>query len=287
VTPLLKWAGGKARIVSQIRPWLPLEYGTYHEPFLGGGAMFFALAPTSARLNDLNGRLITCYRRVRDDVEGVLAALKDLAKDTSRSAYYAARDRFNRLTEPPLMRQLADDPPPDETETAALLLYLNRLCFNGLYRENAAGKFNVSFGRFKRPRVVFESRLRKASEALQDACLTAGDYTEALRRAAPGDFVYLDPPYDPVSATADFTGYCAAGFGPGDHRRLANACRELDARGVRFLVSNADTPQVRHNYIDNLVDTDFRVIPIRTPGRSLNRDGTKRAQHCREVLILN
>jgi DNA adenine methylase len=231
-TPFLKWAGGKTSLLPELVKHVPGLPRRYHEPFLGGGALFFAVAPRRAVLSDANGELIHCWRQVRDDVHAVLDAL---------AAHVYDRTRFEavRALNPSRL------PPADR---AARFIYLNKTCFNGLWRVNRAGRFNVPFGRYKNPTFHDPGLLLRASRALRGVQIHRAPFEIALQRAAPGDFVYLDPPYDPVSQTASFTTYTRNAFGWEDQERLAAECASLDERGVRFLLSNSATPRIRALY---------------------------------------
>lgn len=246
--PILKWAGGKRQLLDELYARFPASYGRYHEPFLGGGALFFDLEPADATVNDANPRLVNFYERVRDEPEALIERLEafddpdadpdpslPFAEETPRgrgveSYYYQQRARFNRRPYEGEFDPLAE---------AALLLYLNRTCYNGLYRENADGGFNVPVGRYANPDWVQRDRIRRASDVLANATIRNGDFAYVLDAAAPGDLVYFDPPYEPMSATASFNEYSAEGFDREDQRRLLDVAGELDEAGVRVVVSNS------------------------------------------------
>lgn len=246
--PILKWAGGKRQLLDELYARFPRSYGRYHEPFVGGGALFFDLEPPDATVNDANPRLINFYERVRDEPEALierLAAFDDpdadpdpslpFSEETHRgrdveSYYYQQRARFNRR---PYEGEF------DPLEEAALLLYLNRTCYNGLYRENADGGFNVPVGRYANPDWVQRDRIRRASDVLGNATVRNDDFAYVLDVAAAGDLVYFDPPYEPMSATASFNEYGAEGFDREDQRRLLDVAGELDEAGVRVVLSNS------------------------------------------------
>jgi len=234
--PFLKWAGGKRQIVARILDVAPACIDTYYEPFVGGGAVFFALAGQGrfgrAVLADANAELVQCYQAVRDDVEAVIEALAPYRYD--QAFYYRVRERDPaRLTRP---------------ARAARLIYLNRCGFNGLYRVNSKGRFNVPFGRYRNPVICNPAKLRAASVSLRRAEIVCGDFARTLDAAGPRDFVYLDPPYVPLSATSSFTRYEQGDFGLGDQRRLASVLRELGTRGVPALLSNSDCALTRQLY---------------------------------------
>lgn len=232
--PFLKWAGGKSRLIPSYAPYLPKRetIRRYIEPFIGSAALFFHLRPPRARLSDCNHKLIEVYQVVRDDVEGLIRALQPHQND--KDYYYRVRAQ-----EP---RDLGT------VERAARIIYMNKTCYNGLYRENQMGEFNVPFGRYKRPRICDEERLRAASRALQGVELCTADFADAVADAGEGDFVYFDPPYVPLNATSSFTSYSRFGFDDLDHRRLADTVFELTARGCRVMLSNSSAPLVYELY---------------------------------------
>jgi DNA adenine methylase len=236
------------------------------EPFLGGGAMFFARIPARALLLDINPSLIATYDAVRNDVHKVIAALRRLARSHSPENYYRVRRRYNERS-------------AGRPEQAAMFLYLNKTCFNGLHRVNRHGQFNVPAGRYRNPRIVDEEALLVASTALCDADIHCDRFEGLLERARPGDFVYLDPPYEPVSATANFTAYAEQGFAAEDQIRLRDVFGELNRRGCRLMLSNSDTPRIRELY--RAYRMDFVAAP-----RAVNCDARKRGR-VTEVVVRN
>ncbi|MFQ5457071.1 MAG: DNA adenine methylase [Myxococcota bacterium] len=235
--PFLKWAGGKRALVPEILARLPDSIDTYYEPFLGGGAVFFALAARGAFkravICDRNRDLIDAYLGVRDDVEGVIARLARLRHDARTYARVRSQDPA-KLT---------------LTRRAARIIYLNRTCYNGLYRVNRKGQFNVPFGRYKNPRILDRENLRAVSRTLQKARIAESKDFEALvEKAEPGDAVYFDPPYAPVSPTSSFTAYDSLPFGEDEQERLAKVMRQLQRRRVYALLSNSDVPLTRRLY---------------------------------------
>jgi DNA adenine methylase len=261
--PFLKWVGGKTSLLPELMKHVPARLRRYHEPFVGGGALFFALQPRRACLSDNNPELVHCYRQVRDDVHGVLDAL-------ARHVYERSHFEAVRALEPSRL---------DAAERAARLIYLNKTCFNGLWRVNRAGRFNVPFGRYKNPRFADPDSLINASRALNGIHIEHDPFEDALGKPAPGDFVYLDPPYDPVSPTASFASYTATGFSWEDQKRLAHACFVLNRRGVRFLLSNSATPRIRELY------SGFEQRLVRAP-RFINSKAEGRG-HVDELLVFN
>lgn len=234
--PFLKWAGGKGRLLSQYEPFLPTAIDTYYEPFLGGGAMFFHLVGRARRavLWDINPELVNVYCCVRDRVETLIRHLWDHQRRHNPDYYYQVRQRQN-LRSP--------------VERAARLIYLNKTCYNGLYRENSQGHFNVPVGNYKNPTICDPSLLRAASAALQTAEIKTFSFEKLMERSlSPGDFVYFDPPYHPLSSTSSFTGYSRYGFTGADQERLATVFRTLASQGQRVMLSNSDCEFIRELY---------------------------------------
>jgi len=246
--PILKWAGGKRALVGEITGLFPRDYGErrFHEPFFGGGAVFFHIEPRGGSINDINPRLMNFYRVVRDRPRELIEEARRYRYDEDE--YYRLRDRFN-------LEGLT------EVEEAALLLYLNKTAYNGLYRVNSRGEFNVPFGRYRNPTIVDEDGILRASRLLRNVELRSGDFSYVIDAAEEGDLCYLDPPYHPASETANFTDYSESGFSLADQERLRDLCVDLDGKGVLFVLSNSDTEAVRRLYqgIDG-----FRMIPLRT-----------------------
>ena len=259
-SPFLKWVGGKRKLLARYRSLLPPDLAAhrYHEPFLGGGALYFALAPGRASLSDLNADLIATYEAVRSDVDALIRALAPLVRAHTPERYYEVRARFNE-------RRDALDP----IERAARFIYMNKTGYNGLWRVNSRGHNNVPVGRYAKPSVYDPDLLRADAVLLAGARLAVAPFEQALEAARPGYFVYLDPPYHPLSRTANFTAYAQNGFGESDQRRLADACRELDRRGCRFMLSNSDCVLVRTLY------RGFRIVKVQA-ARSVNRNAQDR-----------
>jgi DNA adenine methylase len=267
--PFLKWAGGKTGLLPEILPRLPAKIKTYYEPFVGGGAVFFALAAEKrferAVLSDSNVELISAYIALAEDREGVIHLLDQHAKKHSEDYYYKIR---------------ALDPQRlDLYERGARAIYLNKTCFNGLYRVNRKGGFNVPFGRYENPPICDAENIRRVSAVLRrkGVRLWRIDFEDVVRGARPGDAVYFDPPYVPASTTANFTAYSAGGFAASDQERLRDVARVLVARGVCVLLSNSDTPFVRKLY------QEFRIDEVRAR-RAINSKGDKRGK-VGELLI--
>jgi DNA adenine methylase len=241
--PIVKWVGGKSKLLDELCARAPGTFERYFEPFLGGGALFFRLRPARASLSDRNEALIECYRAVRDEVDDVIDALVGHRVRHGREYYYETRDAWNAG-----MREATS------AERAATFVYLNKTCYNGLWRVNSHGAFNVPMGRYERPAILDAAALRMAATALRGRDLHARAFDEVLDEAKAGDFVYFDPPYVPVGATADFTSYTAGRFGLADQERLAGVFRALAHRGCAVMLSNSDTPVVRQLYAGFRID---------------------------------
>jgi len=267
-TPFLKWAGGKRQLLPEIRKHVPTQFGRYFEPFIGGGAVFFDLFPAGCGnvlrrvwLGDSNLELTTTYTAIRDDVEEVVKTLRAHARLHSEKHYYYVRG----------LRDL------DGAALAARMIYLNKTGFNGLYRVNRSGGFNVPIGSYKNPTICDEPNLRACARTLQGVEVVGADFVTLMTAARAGDFVYFDPPYVPVNRTSDFTSFTAAGFGPADQERLAECARRLKSIGVHVLLSNADLPVVRELY----AGFEMRTVQAR---RNINSKGKKRGE-VGELLI--
>jgi DNA adenine methylase len=270
--PVLKWAGGKRQLLPELTARLPVAFDAYHEPFVGGGALFFHLDPDAGTVNDRNARLARFYRVVRDHPEALVA--ENRTHEHSEDYYYDARDEFNAL------RTVAEPMTDQRVREASLLLYLNRTGFNGLYRENADGEFNVPVGRYADPDWVQADRVRAASAALDGTRVRDGDFDYVRDTADPGDLVYFDPPYQPVSATADFTEYSAEGFDRDDQRRLRDVAVALDARDVAVVLSNS--PPVADLYEPH----DAFDVEYVAASRAINSDAEGRGDVA-EIVVTN
>jgi DNA adenine methylase len=237
------------------------------EPFVGGAAMFFARLPERALLCDKNAQLCATYAAVRDDVDDVIEHLKVLAKGHNPERYYQLRHRYNHATK---LTQI---------ERAALFIYLNKTCFNGLHRVNRRGEFNVPAGRYTNPRILDEATLRAASRELKRADLRCESFETLLSLAKPGDFIYFDPPYEPVSRTSSFTAYAQDGFTRDDQARLRDVFSALDRRRCKLMLSNSDAPLIRELY------QKFRIDTVAAP-RAINCDAKGRGR-VTEVVVRN
>jgi DNA adenine methylase len=266
--PVLKWAGGKRQLLPHILERLPKKIDTYYEPFVGGGAVFFALAHerrfNKAVLTDQNADLIAVYRALKTNLTKLIELLKKHDANHCEDYYYEVRDELE---------------PKKLVERAARLIYLNKTGFNGLYRVNRSGKFNVPFGRYDKPRILDEPRLKAAHQALTNVEIDVADFEETCKRAKRGDAVYLDPPYLPVSATANFSDYHALPFGLAEHERLAAVFGDLARRRVPALLSNSHTPDTTRLF------GKFFLEQVEAR-RSINSDKSRRGP-VGEILVSN
>ncbi len=268
--PFLKWAGGKRQLLPEIKKYIPKKFNTYYEPFLGGGAILFNLQPKNATINDSNPELINCYEVIKDSLDELIEDLKK--HQNEESYYYEMRelDRTNRYKDN-----------YDEVERASRIIYLNKTCYNGLFRVNSQGQFNVPFGRYKNPNILDEAVLKAVSKYLNNnqVIIYNTDFEKSVMKAKKGDLVYFDPPYDPVSHTASFTGYDVNGFDKEEQKRLKSVFDDLTSRGCKALLSNAHT--------DFIVDlySNYKIEVI-SATRSINSNALKRGK-ISEVLVRN
>lgn len=271
LTPFVKWAGGKKQLLAQLIARMPEYSGTYYEPFIGGGAMLLALQPQRAVMNDVNAQLLNIYIQLKQNAENVIAEVEKL--DTvvcNREYYLSVRKQYNQKISDNIL-----DP-----ECAALMIWLNKHCFNGLYRVNSKGLFNVPYNNKTKGPSIDAHNLRRMGQYLNDADVEIrhGDFEAACHDVKAGDFVYFDSPYIPVSATSNFTDYTKNGFSFDEHRRLADLFRHLDEKYVHLMLSNHDVPLIYEWY------EGFHIEAIRVR-RAINRDGTKRMG--KEVIVTN
>jgi DNA adenine methylase len=275
IKPYLKWAGGKRQLLAAIKNCLPgdIQQYTYYEPFVGAGAVFFGLQPGKAVINDCNAQLILTYAAIKEDVEELIALLKRHRSKNDKEYFYEIRNLDRKEKE---FQQLT------RVEKAARLIFLNKTCFNGLYRVNSRGFFNVPYGRYKNPGICEEALLRRISEYLNagEIVIMNDDFEQALMTADNNAFIYFDPPYHSPERT-NFTGYQADGFDEGEQERLRNVMIAMTSRGSKCLLSNSDTA-----YIRGLYNCDFFDILSVQAKRHINSDSGGRGS-VNEVLIKN
>lgn len=274
VAPVLKWVGGKRQLISEIEPLIPRRISTYVEPFVGGGAVLFHLQPKKAIINDYNQELMNVYQVIKDKPNELIEVLQEHKGLNSEDYFYEIRsldrsENYENMT---------------DVEKAGRVIYLNKTCFNGLFRVNRAGFFNTPYGKYKNPSIVNEVTIKAVSNYFNSAKIKflTGDYKEALRRLRRGAFVYFDPPYVPISSSSSFTGYTEHGFDYEKQVELRDECLKLHNRGVKFLQSNSYSPEILELYSDQKV---FNIEIVKAK-RSINSQVDKRGE-ISEVLIYN
>lgn len=272
LSPVLKWVGGKRQLLNDIIPMIPKNCSTYVEPFIGGGAVLFELQPKKAIINDFNGELINVYTVIRDYSEELIKELQ-FHKDNNTSEHFYAVREYDR--KPEFFSQMTP------VQKAARVIYLNKTCYNGLYRVNSAGQFNSPYGKYKNPNIVNETVIRAMSKYFNEnnIVIKNEDFKEALKGLRRGAFVYLDPPYMPISSSSSFTGYTENGFNEDKQRELKELCDKLDKKGIKFLQSNSDCEFIRELY------SGYRIKTIKAK-RAINSKGNSRGE-INEVLIYN
>ena len=273
LSPVLKWVGGKRQLLGTINPLLPniKDISTYVEPFIGGGAVLFDLKPKKAIINDYNGELINVYDVIKDNPKELLVVLEEHQSQNSEEYFYEVRgldreDSYDNMS---------------RIEKAARIIYLNKTCFNGLFRVNQAGQFNSPYGKYKNPNIVNRPVISAMNIYFNNnnIKIMQGDYKHALKNLRRGTFVYFDPPYLPISTSSSFTGYTEGGFSLADQLTLKEQCDRLNEKGIKFLLSNSDHKIIRELY------QDYDIITVKAR-RSINSKGNKRGE-INEVLVRN
>lgn len=270
ISPVVKWVGGKRQLLDKILPLIP-KHSTYVEPFVGGAAVLFELQPTKAIINDYNHELINVYNIIKSNPEELIQTLEKHRELNTKDYFYEIRS----LDRDPLFDTLTD------IEKAARIIYLNKTCFNGLYRVNLSGQFNTPYGKYKNPNIVNASTIRAVSKYLNKDTIKiiSGDYKDSLKGLRKGSFVYFDPPYVPISTSSSFTGYTEGGFSLKNQEELKEQCDKLNARGIKFLLSNSDCEFIKELY------KDYNIITVKAK-RNINRNGSDRGE-INEVLVMN
>lgn len=271
LSPVLKWVGGKRQLLDTINQLIPKNISTYVEPFVGGGAVLFDLKPKKAIINDYNTELINVYKVIRDNPQELLSLLEEHHRRNNEDYFYEIRylDRKDSY----------DD--MSNIEKAARIIYLNKTCFNGLFRVNQAGQFNSPYGSYKNPNIVNRPVVSAMSIYFKNnnIKIMQGDYKQALKGLRKGTFIYFDPPYLPISTSSSFTGYTDGGFTLEDQKELKRQCDRLNERGIKFLLSNSDHKIIRDLY------QDYDIITVKAR-RAINSKGNKRGE-INEVLVKN
>ncbi len=271
VSPILKWVGGKRQLLDKITPLIP-EGSIYYEPFVGGGAVLFSLQPKKAIINDSNRELMNVYKVIKETPEELIENLKAHKENNNEDYFYEIRaldrdkEKYSKLS---------------NIERAARIIYLNKTCYNGLFRVNSAGEFNSPWGRYRNPNIVNEKTIYAINRYFNKAevIILCGDYKEALKEVNEDAFVYLDPPYMPISPSSSFTGYTSAGFDEEEQIQLKEQCDILNSKGVKFLLSNSSC-----EFIEDLYK-DYKITKV-SAKRSINSNATKRGE-IDEVLVRN
>lgn len=273
VKPFLKWVGGKGQLLEQFESLLPKKYNSYFEPFVGGGAVYFSINPKKAHINDINRTLSQTYIHIKENTEKLIKSLKKLekefiskAQDQRKEFYYSIREKYNSL-------------PAEDFERSLYFLFLNKTAFNGVYRENSKGGFNVPIGSYTNPKIIDEENIRLVSDVLSNTKITSGSFVDAVKNAKAGDFVYFDPPYHPISETSSFTSYSKDAFSKDDQIKLRDLFIELDKKGVYVMLSNSSAPFIKEIY------SGYRQIPVYAT-RMINSKSDKRGK-ISEVVIVN
>lgn len=271
--PFLKWVGGKTQLLSQFEAYYPKDFNNYFEPFLGGGAVFFDLSPVTAHLNDVNTTLIAAYKNLKNKPNEIVRILKRLDTQYKKGnieersiLFYRIRESFNNL-------------PSAEIKKTAYLIFLNKTCFNGMYRENSSGGYNSPFGKYKKPSILDQENLFKVSKTLKKVKLTSLPFEKALASTRKGDFIYFDPPYHPLNKTSNFTSYHKDSFTEDDQLRLRDIFVDLDKRGCFVMLSNSYTDFIKGTY------KEFRQEVVMA-NRSINCKASGRGK-IEELLIMN
>lgn len=270
--PVLKWVGGKTQLLDEIKKYIPKDYECYYEPFVGGGAVVFELEPHNAHINDLNKELINVYKQIKKSPIKLIQLLEEHKLNHNKEYFYKIRelDRdkeiYNNLT---------------DLYKASRLIYLNRTCYNGLYRENKKGEFNTPIGSYKNPLICDKTAILELSHYLKEekVKIKSLDFEKFLATTKENDFVYLDPPYDPLSETSSFTSYSKDGFSKEDQIRLKATCDKLNNKGVKFLLSNSDTAFINDLY------KEYKIVKVKAR-RNINSKGNSRGK-INEVMIMN
>ncbi|BAZ43763.1 DNA adenine methylase [Chondrocystis sp. NIES-4102] len=271
--PFLKWAGGKRQLLAAIKQYIPQRFTQYYEPFVGAGAVLFFLQPKNSLINDTNSELINCYRVIKDHPQELINLCQQHQHNHCKEYYYSLRQQDRQ----------ANFKDKNPIERAARIIYLNKTCFNGLYRVNSRGEFNVPLGNYSNPIIVEPAVIKSVSLYLNqgDITITNGDFASAVAKANQGAFIYFDPPYHPISETSSFTGYSVNGFGEEEQIRLKAVCDQLNERGCQVLISNSCSSLIKELYCD----PHYEMVEVKA-NRAINAVTSKRAR-INELLIYN
>ena len=265
--PIVKWAGGKRQLIADLKNNLPKKFNRYFEPFIGGGALFFNIQPENAYISDINPELINLYQVIKNNTYELI---EDLKQHKNTEEYFYEIRNIDRNSK---YKKWSD------IQKASRFIYMNRTCFNGLYRVNSKGEFNVPYGKYSNPRILDEVNLLNCSQLFQNTEIRHSDFSEILNNVQKGDFVYFDPPYAPLNETSSFTSYTKEGFGEDMQVKLKELCDELDNMGVHFMLSNSDTKGINKLYKNYEIKKVFA-------SRAINSVASKRGK-ISEVLVRN
>lgn len=270
--PFLKWAGGKRQLLPTLEKYIPASYTTYYAPFVGAGALLFHLQPIKAVINDINSELINCYRVIRDYPDKLIALCEEHKQNNSENYYYQIREQD----------RLSNYCDRSSLEKAARILYLNKICYNGVFRVNKNNEYNTPWGRYSNPTIVNPDVIKAVSDYLNQNLITIfnGDFSESVATVDAGSWIYFDPPYHPINPDS-FVGYSSDNFTEADQRRLKELCDQLTNKGCQILLSNSTAPLIRSLYDDS----KYKIIEVEA-NRAVNSKGSKRGK-IKELLIYN
>ncbi|MFA5025756.1 MAG: DNA adenine methylase [Candidatus Shapirobacteria bacterium] len=275
--PFLKWVGGKTKLVPELVEMFPKKFNNYYEPFVGGGALFYEVIQKyevkTSSINDINKKLITAYIQIKENPQKLISELKNIEKEYKKLSLEKQRDYFIST------RRKYNERKIDDTTTAAYLIFLNKTCFNGMYRENSKGEYNIPFGDQKNPTICDKENILAVSKCLKNTEITNLSFEDSVKECKKGDLIYFDPPYYPINATSNFTGYSKNSFGEAEQKKLKDVFTDLVKRGCSVMLSNSHTPFIEKLY------KEFH-INYRYAARSINSNGEKRGK-IQEVVVTN
>ena len=275
--PFLKWVGGKTKLIPELVAMFPKKFNNYYEPFVGGGALYYEVIQKYkvgfSSINDINKKLITAYTQIKLKPKNLISLLKNIEKEYKKLSLIEQREYFIST------RKKYNEGNIDDITTAAYLIFLNKTCFNGMYRENSKGEYNIPFGDQKNPTICDEENILAVSKCLKNTEITNLSFEDAVKKCKKGDLIYFDPPYYPINATSSFTGYSKNSFGEKEQRKLKDVFTDLDKKGCFVMLSNSHTPFINELY------KEFR-INFRSAARSINSNGEKRGK-IQEVVVTN
>lgn len=275
--PFIKWVGGKGKLILELEKYFPKEFNRYYEPFVGGGALFFYLKQSKdisfSSINDINSKLITAYKQIQQNPEKLISLLKNIETEYKKLSLIEQEKYFYK------MRENYNKENIDELTTAAYLIFLNKTCFNGMYRENSKGEYNIPFGDQKNPTICDEENILAVSKRLKNTEITSQPFEKSIENCQKGDFIYFDPPYYPINVTSSFTSYSKSTFDQKEQEKLRNVFANLAKKSCFVMLSNSNTPFINDLY------KDFHINYLYA-ARSINSKGDKRGK-IKEVVVTN